>query len=197
MNVKYEELSDENLIKLVRKKDDEAMETLIMRYGYIVKCQVRTLFLIGAEQEDLTQEGTIGLFKAIRDFDENGGTSFSTFATLCVRRQLDTAIRTYNRKKHSPLNSYVSISFPDDDNSFTDDDIQDNSIASNPEEAMLIKEQREFMLSRISNELSSFEKKVVSLYLEGYSHSEIANVLDKTQKSVDNALQRIRSKLSK
>ncbi|MBO5509981.1 MAG: sigma-70 family RNA polymerase sigma factor [Lachnospiraceae bacterium] len=198
MSIRYEELSDEKLIELARNKDDEAMELLIMKYGFIVKRHVRTMFLIGAENEDLMQEGTIGLFKAIRDYDADGAASFPTFATLCVKRQIDTAIRSYNRKKHSPLNSYVSIfSTSENEKAGFEGDIEDQSIASNPEEAVLIKEQHETMLNRIRQELSPFENKVVSLYLEGLSHSDIADRLDKSPKAIDNALQRIRSKLSK
>jgi RNA polymerase sporulation-specific sigma factor len=198
MKADYDKLSDGELLELTRKKDDAAEETLIMRYGFIVKRYVRTMYLAGAETEDLIQEGTIGLFKAVRDFDENAGTGFATFATMCVKRQIDTAIKNYSRKKHMPLNSYVSISGSDDaEGGVYDTDIQDRSIAANPEEAVLIKEQHTAMLERMKQELSTFEMEVVTLYLEGRSHADIAQKLGKDVKSIDNALQRIRGKLSR
>jgi RNA polymerase sporulation-specific sigma factor len=156
------------------------------------------MYLVGAETEDLIQEGTIGLFKAVRDYDENAGAGFATFATMCVKRQIDSAIKNYNRKKHSPLNSYVSISVSGTgEPGMYDEDIPDRSIAANPEKAVLIKEKHEAMWERMNNELSPFELKVVNLYLEGRSHSDIAQKLGKDVKSIDNALQRIRGKLSR
>jgi RNA polymerase sporulation-specific sigma factor len=198
MKADYDKLSDSELLKLAREKDDVAEEELIMRYGFIVKRYVRTMYLVGAETEDLIQEGTIGLFKAVRDYDENAGAGFATFATMCVKRQIDSAIKNYNRKKHMPLNFYVSISGTDDgEDGAYDEDIQDRSIAANPEKAVLVKEKNEAMLDRMKQELSPFEMKVVRLYLEGLSHTDIAKQLDKNVKSIDNALQRIRGKLSK
>lgn len=199
MNADYDKLSDGELLKLKRKNDDDAAEEeLIMRYGFIVRRYVRTMYLVGAETEDLIQEGTIGLFKAVRDFDENGGAAFSTFATMCVKRQIDSAIKNYNRKKHIPLNSYISISGTEDEESgMFDDDIQDRSVAANPEKAVLIKEKYEAMWDRIEHELSSFELEVVKLYLEGRTHSDIAEQLHRDVKSIDNALHRIRTKLSR
>lgn len=196
MHQNYDDLSDIELIKLTREKDDDAMEYLIMKYGFIVKHHARTMFLIGAENDDLMQEGMIGLFKAIRDYDEEMKASFPTFATLCVKRQIDTAIKAYNRKKHAPLNTFVSIS-ADDEQYTTDDEIQDRSVEANPELAILIKEQHEAMLEKIKKELSPYENKVVELYLEGHSHTDIAKELEKSSKSIENALNRIRTKLSR
>jgi RNA polymerase sporulation-specific sigma factor len=198
MKAEYDKLSDIELLRLARKKDDAAEEELIMRYGFIVKRYVRTMYLAGAETEDLIQEGTIGLFKAVRDFDENGGASFATFATMCVKRQIDSAVKIYNRKKHIPLNSYVSISgSADTDSGINDEDIQDRSVAANPETAVLIKEKYEAMWDRMKQELSPFELDVVNLYLEGMSHADIAEKLGRDVKSIDNALQRIRGKLGR
>jgi RNA polymerase sporulation-specific sigma factor len=197
MKADYDKLSDNELVKLAREKDDVAEEELIMRYGFIVKRYARSMYLIGAETEDLIQEGTIGLFKAVRDYDESGGAAFSTFATMCVKRQIDSAIKNYNRNKHMPLNFYVSISgFDGDDSGNYDEDIQDRRVAANPEKAVLVKEKHEIMLERMKQELSPFELKVVKLYLEGRSHADIAGQLGKDVKSIDNALQRIRGKLS-
>ena len=197
-HIEYDKYTDNQLIAMARDNDDKAMEYLIMKYGYIVKHYVRTMFLIGAESEDLMQEGTIGLFKAIRDYKSGTGASFATFATTCIKRQIDTAIKTYNRKKHNPLNESVSISVnPEEGKNDYEEEMQDRSVASNPELAVLMKEKHEAMLDKIDKELSPYEKKVVELYLEGYSHSDMAAKLGKEQKSIDNALSRIRVKLSK
>ncbi len=197
MSLDYNNLSDEEMLKLIDNKDEDAMEHMLKKYSGVVKKEIRTMYLIGAETEDLAQEGMIGLFKAVRDYEPDKGAAFSTFATLCVKRQIQTAVNTSNRKKHIPLNSYVSL-YGDSDNDETD--LIEALVAyegeSNPEMIVLAKEKRKSMDDRIHTELSSLEKKVLNLYLEGLSYAEIAEVLKRTEKAVNNALQRIRKKLS-
>lgn len=197
MSINYDALSDNEIIERIAKKDDDAIEYMMKKYGGIVKREVRTVYIIGAETEDLMQEGMIGLFKAIRDFEADKGAVFSTFATLCVRRQIKTAINNSNRKKHIPLNTYISIYAENDEYGYEiEDNLESENEDSNPENMVLAKEQSRVLNELIENRLSSFEKKVLKHYLEGLSYQEIAQRLDKTDKSVDNALQRIRRKLS-
>ncbi|MBQ7706336.1 MAG: RNA polymerase sporulation sigma factor SigH [Lachnospiraceae bacterium] len=197
MNVDYDSLTDNEIIARISKKDDEAIEYMIKKYGNIVKREVRTVYLIGAETEDLMQEGMIGLFKAVRDFEADKGAVFSTFATLCIRRQIKTAISNSNRKKHIPLNSYISIYTENDEYGYEiEDNLETDNQNSNPEEMIIAKEQSRALNDLIEKRLSSLEKKVLKYYLEGLSYQEIAQRLDKSDKSVDNALQRIRRKLS-
>lgn len=197
MGVNYDTLSDNEIIARISQKDDEAIEYMMKKYGGIVKREVRTVYIIGAETEDLVQEGMIGLFKAIRDYDADKGASFSTFATLCIRRQINTAINNSNRKKHIPLNTYISIYIENEDYGYEiEDNLENENQAANPENMILAKEQSKAFDELIEKRLSVYEKKVLRLYLEGLSYQEIALRLDKTEKSVDNALQRIRKKLS-
>lgn len=197
MGINYDALSDNEIIERIANKDDDAIEYMMKKYGSIVKREVRTVYIIGAETEDLMQEGMIGLFKAIRDFESDKGAVFSTFATLCVRRQIKTAINNSNRKKHIPLNTYISIYAENDEYGYEiEDNLESENEESNPENMVLAKEQSRVLNELIENRLSSFEKKVLKHYLEGLSYQEIAQRLDKTDKSVDNALQRIRRKLS-
>ena len=197
MGIDYEKLSDNEIIELIAAKDDDAMQFMMKKYGGIVKKEVRTVYLIGAETDDLIQEGMIGLFKAIRDYSPDKGAAFSTFATLCIRRQIKTAINTSNRDKHKPLNTYISIYANSDE---TESDITgDMGLGDsdmNPETVIIAKEQKSYMEQKIEKELSSLEKKVLRYYLEGIPYSEIAEKIGKKEKSVDNALQRIRIKLS-
>ena len=197
MGIDYEKLSDNEIIELIAAKDDDAMQFMMKKYGGIVKKEVRTVYLIGAETDDLIQEGMIGLFKAIRDYSPDKGAAFSTFATLCIRRQIKTAINPSNRDKHKPLNTYISIYANSDE---TESDITgDMGLGDsdmNPETVIIAKEQKSYMEQKIEKELSSLEKKVLRYYLEGIPYSEIAEKIGKKEKSVDNALQRIRIKLS-
>ncbi|MBQ9233273.1 MAG: RNA polymerase sporulation sigma factor SigH [Lachnospiraceae bacterium] len=197
MSINYDTLSDDEIIERISQKDDDAIEYMMKKYGGIVKREVRTVYLIGAETEDLMQEGMIGLFKAIRDYEIDKGASFSTFATLCVRRQINTAINNSNRKKHIPLNTYISIYTENEEYGYEiEDNLETENQASNPENMMIAKEQSKALNELIENRLSTYEKKVLKFYLEGLSYQEIAQRLDKSEKSVDNALQRIRKKLS-
>lgn len=197
MNKSYDELSDNEIIKLIRDNNDDAMEYMLKKYSGVVKKEIRTVYLIGAEMDDLAQEGMIGLFKAIRDYDQEKGASFHTFATLCVRRQINTAISASNRKKHTPLNNSIPIYYENDDEEYNMlNDFEARNAEFNPENLILIKEQHDMMLEEIKNALSKMEKMVFDMYLEGLSYADIAKSLGKTEKSVNNSLQRIRSKLS-
>ncbi len=193
----YSNNTDEENIKLIRNnQDDGAMEYLIKKYkGAIVK-ESRGLYIIGADQEDIVQEGMIGLFKAIRDYDETAGASFFTFAYSCIRRQMLTAVTTAARMKHAPLNSYISIY---KNEGFEDAasivDSMEADISVNPETATMASVASEELVKAMDNLLSKFEKNVLDLYLQGKSYAEIGDVLNKPAKSVDNAIQRIRGKL--
>lgn len=194
VNMNYNEATDEELIKKIQQGNQEAMEHLIKLYIPLVKKSVRTLYLIGADTEDLTQEGMIGLFKAIQNYNFEQTASFFTFAQLCINRQIYTAIKASNRKKHIPLNSYISLYSK---NNEEDDELINNLEAgnnSNPEHIILDKENTSSFESRLNGNLSKFEKEVLHLYLDGTSYSDIADLLNKPAKSIDNAIQRIREK---
>lgn len=197
MSLDYSQLTDNEIIEKIAAKEDGAVEYMIKKYGGLVKKEVRTMYLIGAETEDLTQEGMIGLFKAIRDYEPDKGAKFSTFATICVRGQIKTAINASNRKKHKPLNSYISIYAEPNEEGYKLIDIEAEDGESNPEDLIIAKEQKSDLRKKIEAVLSSYEKKVINLYLEGLSYADIGAKLGKTEKSVNNALQRIRGKLSK
>lgn len=187
---------DEEILQLIKENDDGAMEFMVKKYGVIVRRETRSLYLAGAETEDLLQEGMIGLFKAIRDFDPDKGALFSTFATLCVRRQIQAAIRNFNRKKHIPLNSYISLYAENEENgTILLDDIVLETTNSNPEEKYLADERVAQIQRCFQDSLSDLEKTVLKLYLQGMSYQEIAIEIDKSEKSVDNAIQRIRQKM--
>lgn len=192
----YEAMSDSEILNEIRLQDDEAMEYLLKKYSRIVKRETRTLYLIGAEMEDLAQEGMIGLFKAIRDYKEESGAEFATFATLCVKRQIRTAIKASTRQKHTPLNEYVSIYANEDAEGSAEEYFEAEQANTNPESIMLAKEQHRLFEDLIRDLLSDYEKNVLNCYLEGLSYAEIAAELGKTEKSINNALQRIRAKLS-
>lgn len=194
----YTKMDDNQILALGRTGDDEAMEFMLQKYGYLVKREVRTVYLIGAETEDLTQEGMIGLFKAIRDYRPEKAAGFATFATLCIRRQIQNAITNSNRKKHVPLNTYVSLYMNvEDSDSFMLGERLESARQEDPEKLLLAKEQQKDRKERIRKELSKLEQQVLTLYLQGLSYDAIAEQLGKTEKSVDNALQRIRAKLSR
>ncbi len=189
-------MTDNEILRLVHSKDNDAMEYMIKKHSPIVKKEIRTMYLIGAETEDLYQEGMIGLFKAIRDFEPDKGALFSTFATLCVKNQVRSAVTAANRKKHIPLNQYISIYTSSEDESATKEDLFIDDGANNPEERILAKEKESELLSIVKEKLSKLEIQVLNFYLDGLSYAEIGEKLNKTEKSVNNALQRIRSKLS-
>jgi RNA polymerase sporulation-specific sigma factor len=190
--------SDENMLVYAQNGDDEAMEWLITRYKAMVRARARQYYLAGADREDLVQEGMIGLFKAVRDYQKNMNIPFYNFANLCVSRQLMTAVKTAARKKHIPLNTYISLSMPTtgDELSLLPEQLCDNT-ALQPEYQLIRHEEAEGMAFIVERVLSEFEKSVLSMYLNGIAYQNIAEKLDKSVKSVDNALQRIRRKLEK
>lgn len=199
-NNKYENISDENLIEKIRLGDVEAQDFLLEKYRNVVTMKSNRFFLIGAENDDMIQEGMIGLFKAIQSFDlDKKNISFKTFANLCIERQLITAIKTSNRQKHIPLNSYFSLNISAyDENEDTEViDILDANTVEDPLETITKREYREFLENKIEQNLSSFEKKVLDRYIQGESYVDIASKLDSPVKAIDNAIQRIRKKATK
>lgn len=192
-------LSDEKLVTLAMSGSNEAQEMILNKYKNFVRAKARTYFLVGADSDDIVQEGMIGLYKAVRDFKADKLSSFRAFADLCITRQIITAIKTATRNKHLPLNSYISLNKPiyDDDSERTLMDVITEETVCDPEELMLHKEAVASIEVKIGKELSSFEKRVLELYLDGCSYQEIAENLGKHIKSVDNALQRIKKKLYK
>lgn len=196
----YESYAEEvELIKQAQRGNYEALEELMIRYKNFVKSKSRMYFLIGADREDIIQEGMIGLFKAIRDFDESKTSSFRSFAEICITRQIITAIKTATRQKHIPLNNYVSLSKPiyDEESERTLLDIITASMVSNPEELIISKEEIKDIEKKINELLSKLEQEVLTLYLNGKSYQEIAERIGRDVKSIDNALQRVKKKLEK
>ena len=191
---KYINESDESLAARFQNGETEIMDYLLEKYKDLVLKVSRKFFLIGGEADDVLQEGMIGLFKAIRDYDASKEASFYSFAELCISRQVYTAINASNRKKHSPLRDYVSLSDNPEDLSVVVNNFMGNK---NPEELILDKEAQYMIQYEIERCLSAFEKQVLELYLRGYSYDRIAGEIDKPVKSVDNALSRIRAKLRK
>ncbi len=197
----YASLSDEELCAIVsgsKGAEAGAGEELFSRYRGFIKAKVRPYFLVGGDSEDLIQEGMIGLYNAIRDYSPDRNASFRTFAELCITRQVLTAIKAATRTKHKPLNDYVSFSSEtgESDGISLEDQIEDDS-PTDPEEIVIESESFRQLMGRISSFLSSYENKVLKLYLDGHSYSSIAETLGKPPKSIDNALQRIKSKLEK
>ncbi|MBR2704592.1 MAG: RNA polymerase sporulation sigma factor SigH [Clostridia bacterium] len=198
--INYTNESDEDLIRKVNAGDNEALEYLINKYKEIVNMKVSRYFIVGAEKEDIIQEGLIGLYKAIKNFDAEKQNSFKSFANLCVERQLITAIKSSNRQKHMPLNSYLSLNMNAYDD--TDDDtsiyeVFDANMIEDPLDTITKKEYYENVESIIEKSLSPFERQVLNELVKGHSYTVIAEKLDSPVKSVDNAIQRIRKKTSK
>ncbi|KGX85399.1 RNA polymerase sporulation sigma factor SigH [Pontibacillus litoralis] len=192
-------LSDEEVVVLVHKGDSRALEHLINKYKNFVRAKARTYFLIGADREDIVQEGMIGLYKAIRDYQKDKLSSFKAFAELCVTRQIITAIKTATRQKHIPLNSYVSLDKPiyDEESDRTLLDVIAGTKALDPEQLMINRERFGDMETKMSELLSELEREVLALYLDGQSYQEISVELNRHVKSIDNALQRVKRKLEK
>jgi len=193
-----ENLTDEEIIELAREGNGQAANYLIHKYSNFVWVKSRTYFLIGGDHEDIIQEGLIGLYKAIRDFNENKLSSFKSFAELCITRQIITAIKSATRQKHMPLNSYVSLNKPiyDEESERTLLDVLEGSKKLDPLELLVIQESYFYTRSMLRDLLSDLESKVLFLYLEGCTYQEISNELDRHEKSVDNALQRVKKKLN-
>lgn len=197
---KFADFSDERLAQLSQAGDSEATEYLLSKYRTLVRRKARTYFLIGADSEDIVQEGMIGLFKAIRDYKEDRQSGFRAFAELCITRQIITAIKMATRQKHAPLNTYVSLNRP---LGFEEYELTLLDIVSreeqglDPEEIFIHREQFSDLGAKILDILSTLERKVLSLYIQGKSYQEIGAVLGKEPKSIDNALQRIKHKIQK
>ena len=197
---KYENLTDEELITLFRDGDQEAMEMLLNKYKEMVLRKAKSMYILGGDSDDLIQEGMLGLFKAVRDYDCGRDASFRTFAQLCVTRQLYTAVKASSRKKHLPLNTAISLSRPMREDGEEEEEFLDcleADASSNPEVYLIGQEEMERLEEKIEKELSAFEKQVLELHLTGMGYVEIAHVLNRDEKSTDNALQRIRTKLRK
>ncbi len=192
-------MSDEEIIQSAKDGDIDSLEYLINKYKSFVRAKARTYFLIGADREDIIQEGMIGLYKAIRDFRGDKLSSFRAFAELCITRQIITAIKTATRQKHIPLNSYVSLNKPifDEESDRTLLDVISEESVSDPEEMMINREEFSGIEVKMGEILSSLEWEVLSLYLQGKSYQEVAEELDRHVKSIDNALQRVKRKLEK
>lgn len=198
----YEDITDEEIITLIRLDDRMAMDYLIGKYKNLVRKKAKALFLIGGDREDLIQEGMIGLYKAIRDYQSEKAATFSTFADLCVSRQMYTAIKNSNTKKNLPLNNYVSIDASvyssNQDNieaiNFLDNIAQARNM--NPEELFIDQENMKSLETKLMESLSDFEKEILTLYLKDFNYSQIAKILNKELKAIDNGLQRIKKKLT-
>lgn len=199
LNEKYLQLEDDGLVDLVHKGDSEALDYLIQKYRNFVRAKARTYFLIGADKEDIVQEGMIGLYKAIRDFKGDKLSSFKAFAELCITRQIITAIKTATRQKHIPLNSYVSLDKPiyDDESDRTLMDVISGAKILDPEELIINQEEFDDIELKMAELLSDLERKVLALYLDGQSYQEISEELNRHVKSIDNALQRVKRKLER
>jgi len=190
---------DEEIVIEAKDGNKSAQEYLISKYENFVKAKAKAYFLIGADREDIYQEGMIGLYKAIRDFKPDKLSSFKAFAELCVTRQIITAIKTATRQKHIPLNTYISLNKPlyEEESDRTLLDIISEAKVTDPEEMMISREELSYMEKEISEALSNLEMEVLSSYLDGKSYQEIACDLDRHAKSIDNALQRVKRKLEK
>lgn len=195
----FDLMTDEELVELVRENDTDALEYLINKYKNFVRAKARSYFLIGADREDIIQEGMIGLYKSIRDFRGDKLTSFKAFAELCITRQIITAIKTATRQKHIPLNSYVSLDKPiyDEDSDRTLLDVICGTKVTDPEELFINREEFDDIECKISEILSELERQVLMLYLDGRSYQQISEDLKRHVKSIDNALQRVKRKLEK
>ncbi len=198
---RYEGLSDVELIMKSRDGNSEVTDYLMEKYKDLVRNKARSMYILGADNDDLIQEGMIGLFKAVRDYDAGRDASFYTFAELCISRQMYTAVQASRRKKHIPLNNYISLYGNISDNTQDDEkyliDALPQSGSLSPEEMIIDRENVEGLEQKIEESLSPFEKQVLDLYITGMSYVQIAKVLGKDEKSTDNALSRLKSKIKK
>ncbi len=198
---KYEDLTDVELIIRSREGQSDITDYLMEKYKDLVKIKARSMYILGADNDDLIQEGMIGLFKAIRDYDAGRDASFYTFAELCISRQIYTAVQASRRQKHIPLNNYISLygnvsENADDEERYLIDALQPTGDLS-PEELVIDRENMSVLEQRIEESLSAFEKQVLDLYVTGMSYVQIARVLGRDEKSTDNALQRLKGKIRK
>ena len=196
---RFAHMTDEEIVSLCHEGDSDAEEYLLNKYKNFVRSKARSYFLIGADHEDIVQEGMIGLYKSIRDFKPEKLSSFRAFAELCITRQIITAIKTATRQKHIPLNSYVSLNKPlyDEESDRTLLDVIMEGRIADPEEMIINRENLGNIHNRINEVLSSLEQEVLRAYLDGKSYQEIAETLGRHVKSIDNALQRVKRKLEK
>ena len=199
LNDNYDKMSDEDLIDVIKSGDKNALEYLIDKYKELVNMKVGKYFMVGSEKDDIVQEGLIGLYKAIKCFNSEKQNSFKTFANMCIERQLITAIKSSNRQKHMPLNSYLSLNTKayEDDEESNILDVFDSHQIEDPLDTITKKEYYKTVEKAIDESLSDFEKQVLNRYMQGESYVQIAEKLDAPVKSVDNAIQRIRKKASK
>lgn len=198
---KYQNLEDEQIIEQIKQGDEEALSYILEKYKNLVNIKVSKYFMVGAEKEDVVQEGMIGLFKAIKSYNSEKQNSFKSFANICIERQLITTIKSSNRQKHIPLNSYLSLNTAAYDNNEDDsveliDTFNSNTI-EDPLETIMKKEYYNEVETAVNKNLSKFEKQVLDRYLKGESYVKIAEKLDSPVKSIDNAIQRIRKKAIK
>ncbi|MDE6916726.1 MAG: RNA polymerase sporulation sigma factor SigH [Lachnospiraceae bacterium] len=196
----YEGLSDEELIDRLRSGERQITDYIMDKYKNLVRKKAKSMYILGADNEDLIQEGMIGLFKAVRDYDPGRDASFYTFADLCISRQMYKAVQASRREKHTPLNTYISLyadmaESESDGNSTELVNVIASAVETNPEQLMIDRENVADIEAIIEKELSSFEKQVLDLYITGMSYSQIARVLSRDEKSTDNALQRLKAKL--
>jgi len=197
--LEFKDKQDEEIVMEAKAENNRAQEYLISKYENFVKAKAKSYFLIGADKEDIYQEGMIGLYKAIRDYKPERSTSFKAFAEICITRQIITAIKTATRQKHIPLNTYVSLNKPiyEEESEKTLLDVLTGLKVSDPEELIISKEQMKYIEEKISKVLSGLELEVLNSYLDGKSYQEIACDLERHSKSIDNALQRVKRKLEK
>lgn len=192
--------TDENLIKLYLQGDENAIEIIMERYKNLVRKKAKAMYLAGGDSDDLIQEGMIGLFKAVRDYKDDRDASFATFASMCINRQMITAVTASNRKKNGPLNNYVSFDMPAGNGKESDVRLVDTllpEVEQDPEQLWIDREHIEGLKKQMQKVLSKFEQQVLDLYIEGLDYIQIAEKLEKPPKSIDNALQRIRMKYAK
>lgn len=200
-DAEYEPYTDEELIDRLRHGEDAIMDYICDKYKNLVRSKAKSMFILGADSDDLIQEGMVGLFKAVRDYDMGRDASFFTFAELCISRQIYTAVQAAKRQKHFPLNTYISL----DTGRTNQEGREESTLAElladrtelSPEELVLDKERVAYLEKMIETELSDFEKQVLDLYMTGMSYSQIARVLGREEKATDNALQRLKAKLKK
>lgn len=197
----YANFTDEELIHRLRDGEAPVMDYICEKYKPLVRNKAKSMFILGGDNDDLIQEGMLGLFKAVRDYDSGRDASFFTFADLCISRQMYTAVQASQRKKHIPLNTYISLYGENSDQ--TDGENRDlaevlsGKVQQDPEALFLDKERVDYLERSIEKELSTFEKEVLDLHLTGMSYSQIAKVLGREEKATDNALQRLKSKIKK
>ncbi len=195
--LEYEKMSDEQLIRKLRDGDRGIIDYIMEKYKFLVRKEAKAMYLLGGQSDDLIQEGMIGLFKAIQDYDVSSENSFGSFARLCINRQLYSAIEASKRKKHIPLNSYISVYEKDRDGGMNILDTIEANEESNPENLFFNREKARQIECELEKQLSELERRVLDLHLLGTDYKLIAKLLDKSPKTVDNALQRIKAKAGK